>query len=198
MYSPSSQIIASPNALVRIDRLAIDEVGLTDWRVAMALRSWQVDPHDTAAETFLVNMRRLVAPDPAHLTDTSPNDLPDWRIVNFCRHPFVMDGAEHTNTAIGAIREQPVQIAASETYAQVVRDGLPACFLVNMSTRVYQRSMFPFFGNSKPSLLAQGRVRLVPPMRVTKVVTIIRPLVQRSTLAEVIASSTPLRAAEIG
>src|SRR3546814_6267735 len=57
-----------------------------------------------------------------------------------------MDGAEHTKTPIGGIAELPVRTAAAETYGIVVRDKVPAAWLVSMFDRVYQRCMFPFFG----------------------------------------------------
>src|SRR3546814_11089872 len=89
--------------------------------------------------------------------DTSPYDLAAWRIIDFCRHPFVMDGAEHTNTPIGGIAELPVRTAAAETYGIVVRDKVPAAWLVSMFDRVYQRCLFPFFGYQEDEAGGRGR-----------------------------------------
>src|SRR3546814_15859696 len=97
-----------------------------------------------------------------------------------------MDGAEHTNTPIGGIAELPVRTAAAETYGIVVRDKVPAAWLVSMFDRVYQRCMFPFFGYQEDEAGGRGRrLRVISSMKVTKVVTMIKPIVARATLAEV-------------
>lgn len=154
------------------------------------MKDWSNRNEAGAAKGFLDLLRRIGNPDPAHLTDTSPNDLAAWRIIDFCRHPFVMDGAEHTNTPIGGITALPVRIAAAETYGIVVRDKVPAAWLVSMPDRVYQRCMFPFFGYQEEEASAgRRRLRVISPMRVTKVVTMIKPIVSRASLAEVLAGA---------
>src|SRR3546814_1093742 len=101
-----------------------------------------------------------------------------------------MDGAEHTNTPIGGIAELPVRTAAAETYGIVVRDKVPAAWLVSMFDRVYQRCMFPFFGYQEDEAGGRGRrLRVISSMKVTKVVTMIKPIVARATLAEVLTGS---------
>lgn len=192
VYTRSSQIVVSPYALVRLDRLPIEDAARGDWRVSLALRAWQAAVQHDDAETFLANMRRVFAPDPAHLTDCTASDLQGYRIVNFSPHPFVMDGAEHTNTAIGEIREIPVRIAAEETYGLVAREGMPAAFMVSMPSRVYRRLMLPFFGYVDPlGSSRQQRVRLASARTVTRIVTLIHPILQRASLAEVIAGAAP-------
>lgn len=162
--------IPSEHALVRIDRLPLDQAQARDGKFSLAETVWRRDNCEAATLPFVAAMRRLFDPDPAHVIDTTPEHVLAWRIIDFDHHPFVLDGDDASNLCLGAIRQAPARIAAEQTYAAVVDERLPACFQVAMSIRVYQRAMFPFFD-------ANGHV--------SRVVTLIRPLTPGVALAAV-------------
>lgn len=162
--------IPSEHALVRIDRIPLAQVQARDGKFSLAEAVWCRDNGENATLPFVAAMRRLFAPDPAHVIDTTAEHVLAWRIVDFDNHPFVLDGDNVSNLCLGAIRQAPARIAAEQTYAAVVAEKLPACFQVAMSIRVYQRAMFPFFD-------ANGQV--------SRVATLIRPLTPGVALAAV-------------
>lgn len=168
--SAEPQFIPSERALVRIDRVPLAQLQARDGKFSLAHVVWTRDNSEAAALPFVKAMRRLFAPDPAHVIDTTPEHVLAWRIIDFDHHPFVLDGDDVSNLCLGAIRQAPARIAAEQTYATVVAERLPACFQVAMSIRVYQRAMFPFFD-------ANGHV--------SRVVTLIRPLTPGVALAAV-------------
>jgi hypothetical protein len=191
VHTGKSQIVVGRNIKVRLDRKPLAEAVAEDWKVSLALRAWTIDTTQQAAPAFLANMRRIFNPDPAHMLDSSSPFMAEWRFIDFRPHPFVMDGAQHRHTEIGQIREHPVKYAAEQTYGLLVRDAEPACFTVSMPDRVYQRLMLPFFGREHPSAAPTARphLQLVTATRVTRVVTLIKPITARATLAEVIAET---------
>ncbi|MCW0235052.1 MAG: hypothetical protein OJJ21_15735 [Ferrovibrio sp.] len=162
--------IPSDHALVRVDRIPLPTARLNDGKFSFAETLWCRDSAAGAALSFTADMRRLFSPDPAHVIDTTPQNVMAWRIIDFDHHPFVLDGEDASNLCLGAIRQAPARIAAEQTYAAVVAEKLPACFQVSMSVRVYQRAMFPFFEKDGS---------------VSHVVTLIRPLTPGVALAAV-------------
>lgn len=162
--------VTAENALVRVDRVSLAEALAYNGKFSLAHALWLRDHAEDQALPFAVEMRRLFAPDPAHVIDTTAHSLLAWRIIDFDHHPFVLDGEDASNLRLGAIRQAPARIAAEQTYAVVVAERVPACFTVSMSIRVYQRAMFPFL-----DLTGQ----------VSRVVTLIRPLTAGVPLAAV-------------
>ncbi|MEK9968435.1 MAG: hypothetical protein VW600_04810 [Ferrovibrio sp.] len=148
-------------ALVRINHISLVVAQGRDAKFSLAETLWCSDSDEAAVTSFITEMRRLFHPDPAHVIDTTADSVLSWRIVDFDRHPFVLDGEDACNLSLGAIRQAPARIAAEQTYAVVVAERLPACFLVAMTNYAYQRAMFPFFSRDG---------------RVTRVATLIRPL----------------------
>jgi len=193
VYTGKSQIVIGRNIEVRLDRKSPETVADEDWKTSLALKAYSVDQHGSAAPLFLQTMRRIFAPDPAHLVDTTPPCMDAWRFIDFIPHDFVMDGAQHTDTLIGTIREQPAKYAAEQTYGVVVREAQPVCFIVEMNhTRIYRRLMLPFFDADHANGNTPRRLRhlqLTPPTKVVRVVTLITPIIKKQTLAEVIAES---------
>jgi hypothetical protein len=154
--------LASAAALpVRIDRMPLDAALTDDGKFSLAATLWHRDQAEGGARRFAAEMRRLFAPDPAHVIDTAAAALPDWRVIDFVPHPFVLDGEDASDLCLGAIRQVPARMAAEQTYGLLVAEGLPACFAVAAGSQVYRRAMFPFRA-------ADGRV--------TRVATLIRPL----------------------
>lgn len=196
MYTGNSQIVIGRSTEVRLDRRTLEQAADEDCKTSLALKAWHVAQHRSAAKPFLDNMRRIFRPDPAHMLDTSSPCMAAWRFTDFIPHDFVMDGQQHTDTLIGAIREHPVKYAAEQTYGVVVREQQPACFLVEMNNaRLYRRLMLPFFdadhaNSNQPA--GRRHLRLAAPMRVVCVVTLITPIWKRQTLAEVIAEADGL------
>jgi hypothetical protein len=148
-------------ALVRIDHISLVVAQTRDGKFSLAETLWCSNSAEEAAPAFAAEMRHLFQPDPVHVLDTTPDNVLSWRIIDFDRHPFVLDGEDASNLCLGAIRQSPARIAAEQTYAVVVAERLPACFLVAMTNHAYQRAMFPFFDRSG---------------RVTRVATLVRPL----------------------
>jgi hypothetical protein len=165
--------VPAEHAPVRVDREPIERALARDGKFSLAEALWHRDPGQDGALPFAGEMRRLFGPDPAHVLDTSDPNLLAWRFIDFDQHPFVLDGEDASDLCLGAIRQAPARIAAEQTYAVVVAERLPACFTVSMRSRVYRRAMFPFLDR-------RGRV--------SRVVTLIRPLTVGVTLAAVSAA----------
>lgn len=171
MSAAQPVFISDDHTMVRIDRLPLADVLRRDGKVGFAETLWRRDHAEDMALPFAAEMRRLFRPDPTHVIDTTPHDVLAWRIIDFDYHPFVLDGENAENLRLGDIRQAPARIAAEQTYAVVVAERTPACFLISMSIRVYQRAMFPF-------LDVTGQV--------SRVVTLIRPLTPGVPLAAVV------------
>jgi hypothetical protein len=148
-------------ALVRIDHISLVVAQARDGKFSLAETLWCSDSGEAAVAAFVAEMRHLFHPDPVHVIDTTADNVLSWRVVDFDRHPFVLDGDDASSLCLGAIRKAPARIAAEQTYAVVVSERMPACFLVAMTNYAYQRAMFPFFDGGG---------------RVTRVATLIRPL----------------------
>jgi len=152
--------IATPYGPVRLDRIPLAVMLVRDGKASLAEAVWRRDPALRRAAAFIAAMRRLFAPDPAHMIDTTAAEVAAWRIVDFDRHSFVLDGDDASNLCLGEIRQTPARLTAEHTYAGVAAERRPACFRVTMATRVYLRLMFPFHDGTG---------------RVARVVTLIRP-----------------------
>src|SRR3546814_11110456 len=78
-----------------LDRLSLDKICRDDRRVSVAMKDWANRNDDQAAKGFLDLLRRIGNPDPAHLMDTSPNDLEIGRascrerVCQYCENSVV-------------------------------------------------------------------------------------------------------------
>ncbi len=91
-------------------------------------------------------------------------------MVDFQRHPFVMDGGDYKDIRLGTLNFLPARIAAEQTYGMVVAMREPLLFTVSMPQRIYERALLPFFGVRN---------------EVTRIATLVRPILFRSSLAEI-------------
>jgi hypothetical protein len=158
-------------SVVQIDYTDIREAALSDSKASLALAIYERSGrHTRDAMAFLKRARWVFAPDPAHLVDTSPDDVGNFIMMDQEPNPFVMDGERIQGQRLSEASSPLAKAVAIHTYGQVKRLDCPAFYTVAMPERVYHRIMFPFgeAGN------------------VTRIITLVHPILHRKRLHEIL------------